>query len=109
VREMKKKKYAMFTREMGNYATLGPEVASRTFISVFPDMRLYLRAHRSEIRALWTLTYISVPQHSGVLQRDFNHWIQINNIWTIGPDQEHLYHESDQSVVPIFPIFTTLG
>jgi hypothetical protein len=28
------KKYAMFTREMGNYATLGPEVASRTFISV---------------------------------------------------------------------------
>ncbi len=63
----------------------------------------------TQIRAIWTLTYITDPEHSGVLQRDFNHWIQMNKIWTIDPDQEHLYHESDQSVVPIFPIFTTLG
>jgi hypothetical protein len=48
MREMKKKSMQLFTREMGNYAALGPEVASRTFISVFPDMRLYLRANRSE-------------------------------------------------------------
>lgn len=111
----------MFTKEMGNYATLGPEVASRTFISVSRTCGSIFE--HTQIRAIWTLTYITDPEHCiRVFSREiFNHWIQINNIWTIDPDQEHLYHESDQSVVlpnlsylhhpwiKGFPIFTTIG
>ncbi len=99
----------MFTKEMGNYATLGPEVASRTFISVSRTCGSIFE-HTDPSNLDPNIHNRPGALHSGVLQRDFNHWIQINNIWTIDPDQEHLYHESDQSVVlPIFPIFTTLG
>jgi hypothetical protein len=100
----------MFTKEMGNYATLGPEVASRTFISGFRTCGSIFE--HTDPSNLDPITYITDPEHCiRVFSREiFNHWIQIDNIWTIDPDQEHLYHESDQSVVlPIFPIFTTLG
>ncbi len=85
---------------------LDPKLLQRTFISVSRTCgSIFEHTDPSNLDP-------NDPEHCirCVLQRDFNHWIQINYIWTIDPDQEHLYHESDQSVVlPTFPIFTTLG
>ncbi len=111
----------MFTKEMGNYATLLDPKLLQEPSSLFPGHAAL--SSSTQIRAIWTLTYITDPEHCiRVFSREiFNHWIQINNIWTIDPDQEHLYHESDQSVVlpnlsylhhpwiKGFPIFTTIG